>query len=87
MVNALCDAEYLTIVEKPCKLPRMDDLRATMLLAEPDRPPEMGPAESLGIIRRTMERAAAFSAIPGWGTVLMGFTALAAAARWSATWT
>jgi hypothetical protein len=56
----------------------MDDL--TTLLAEPGRPPELGPEESLGIIRRTMERAAAFSAIPGWGTVLMGVTALAAAA-------
>jgi hypothetical protein len=58
----------------------MDDLRGTTLLADPDRPPDLGPAESLGIIRRTMERAAAFSAIPGWGTVLMGVTALAAAA-------
>ena len=65
---------------QPCKLPPMDDLRPTTLLAEPDRPPELGPAESLGIIRRTMERAAAFSAIPGWGTVLIGLTAVAAAA-------
>jgi hypothetical protein len=73
----------------------MDDLRGTTLLADPDRPPDLGPVESLGIIRRTMERAAAFSAIPGWGTVLMGVTALAAAAiasqvddrgRWLAVW-
>ena len=37
-------------------------------------------AESLRYIRSTMERAAGFSAIPGWGGVLMGATALAAAA-------
>jgi len=60
-------------------LPRMDDLRGTTLLDDPDRP-DLGPLESLGVIRRTMERAAAFSAIPGWGTVLLGFTAIAAAA-------
>ena len=58
----------------------MDDPRGSTLLADPDRPPDLGPVESIGIIRRTMERAAAFSAIPGWGTVLMGFTALAGAA-------
>jgi hypothetical protein len=43
-------------------------------------PPELEPLESIGVIRRTMERAASFSAIPGWGTVLMGLTAVAAAA-------
>jgi hypothetical protein len=58
----------------------MDDFRAATLLADPDRPPDLGPIESLGVIRRTMERASAFSAIPGWGTAIMGVTALAAAA-------
>ena len=42
-----------------------------------------------------MERAGAFTAVPGWGGVAMGATALAAAAvasrqpgpeRWLATW-
>ena len=65
---------------RSCILRRVDDLRAAALLADPDRPPDLGPIESLGVIRRTMERASAFSAIPGWGTAIMGITALAAAA-------
>jgi len=36
-------------------------------------------AESLRFIHATMERAAGFSAVPGWGGVLMGLTALVAA--------
>ena len=51
--------------------------------------------EHLRYIRDTMERASAFTAVPGWGGVLMGATALAAAplagppresARWVAVW-
>lgn len=34
--------------------------------------------EQLNLIRRTMERATAFTAVPGWGGVLMGATALGA---------
>ncbi|HET8624194.1 MAG TPA: hypothetical protein VFM14_11565 [Gemmatimonadales bacterium] len=34
----------------------------------------------LSFIRRTMERAAPFTAVPGWGGVAMGLTALVAAA-------
>ena len=37
-------------------------------------------AESLRFIHATMERAAGFTAVPGWGGVLMGLTALVAAA-------
>jgi len=49
----------------------------------------------LSFIRQTMERAAPFTAVPGWGGVAMGATALVAAAlawghpldgRWMATW-
>lgn len=51
--------------------------------------------EDLRFIRRTMERGTAFTAVPGWGGVGMGVTALAAAAiasgqptveRWMAVW-
>ena len=51
--------------------------------------------DDLSFIRATMERATAFTAVPGWGGVLMGLTAVGAAAlaaaqdeagRWLAVW-
>jgi hypothetical protein len=51
--------------------------------------------DNLRFIRRTIERGAAFTAVPGWGGVAMGVSALAAAAlaatqvedgRWLAVW-
>jgi hypothetical protein len=52
-------------------------------------------ADNLRFIRDAMTRASAFTAIPGWGGVLMGVTAIAAAAisgppddsvRWVVVW-
>ena len=43
----------------------------------PDLQPD--PAADLRFIRDTMERSASFTAIPGWGQVILGATALAAA--------
>jgi hypothetical protein len=52
-------------------------------------------AENLRFIRDAMERAGSFTAVPGWGGVLMGVTAVVTAAlsgppddsmRWLATW-
>jgi hypothetical protein len=51
--------------------------------------------DNLQFIRSTMERAGAFTAVPGWGMVAVGVTALAAtwvasrqvlAARWLGVW-
>lgn len=71
-------------------------------MASPQRVPRV-PAEplharamnDLSFIRRTMEHATAFTAVPGWGGVAMGATALAAAtissrsattAEWLLSW-
>jgi len=73
-----------------------------MAPAEPARSPrpvlvplEDRAADNLRFIRETMERAGSFTAVPGWGGAVIGFTALAAAAiashqstaaRWILVW-
>ncbi len=55
-----------------------------MTLSRPAHPERPSPAlharamDNLSFIRSTMERATAFTAVPGWGGVAMGLTALAA---------
>ena len=58
-------------------------------------PIDVRAADHLRYIRETMERAGEFTAVPGWGGIAMGFSALAAAAiaarqttprAWLATW-
>ena len=73
-------------------------MRRPATAPEPESPPVAlhdRAAENLRFIRDVMARAAEFTAVPGWGGVIMGVTALAAAAvaarqptadRWLAVW-
>jgi hypothetical protein len=60
--------------------PRQHRLRRPHRPARPLPPRSvLDPADDLRFIRDTMERSASFTAIPGWGQVILGLTALAAA--------
>lgn len=60
---------------------RMRRFRRSPLSPAHETAPHASPnlAEDLRYIRDTMERSAAFTAVSGWGQVLLGLTALAAA--------
>src|SRR5688572_15935420 len=73
-------------------------MRRTATAPKPESPPVAlhdRAAENLRFIRDVMARAGEFTAVPGWGGVVMGATALVAAAvanrqptteRWLAVW-
>lgn len=70
--------------------------RPALRRRQPHTAPDAAAASSLRFIRETMARTGTFTAVPGWGGVAMGATALAAAAlaarqpdaaAWLTVWT
>ncbi len=70
--------------------------RSPLRRHEPPTAPDAAAASSLRFIRETMARTGTFTAVPGWGGVAMGATAVAAAvvahqqdavADWLTVWT
>src|SRR5437868_13166995 len=65
--------------------PRHRIRRRTIISARPNLPTQHAGGdeaafEDLRYIRRTMEKAVSFTVVPGWGMVMIGLTAVAAAA-------
>ena len=94
---ALCYTKYLTTAKSPVYPVPVLDPRPHRLRRPHtrSRPLPLYALDDLRYIRETMERSAAFTASPGWGQLLMGVTALVAAAiasrqstptRWLSVW-
>jgi len=75
----LCSTKYLTCVTGFAIFPTMAGLRSNRAPLPEPIPIDARAADHLRYIRETMESAAEFTAVPGWGGVTMGLTALAAA--------
>jgi hypothetical protein len=78
-LNKLCNTKYLTLIDARSSI-------SPMANSEPFRPVKRAPipidvraADHLRYIRETIENASEFTAVPGWGGVAMGITAIAAA--------
>src|ERR1700693_1642631 len=76
---SLCSIKYLTAIRVSATLPSMALLGPLRSSSRIPIPIDARAADHLRYIRETMERAAEFTAVPGWGGVAMGLTALVAA--------
>ena len=92
-LSSLYNTKYLTLpTPSPIFNPMNDEIPTTDSIPPFSRDKAI---EDLRLIRETMERAQSFTAVPGWGTVILGLTALAAAyiasrqytdAEWLVAW-